>query len=551
MSDYNDDLIGKTLGQFEIIEEIGRGGMATVYRARQLSMNRSVAVKILPRHLLHDPGFYERFEREVEVITQLEHPHILPIYEYGQADERPYIAMRYLGGGSLEQRIKRGLPALDEIERPMQQIAQALDHAHQLGIIHRDLKPGNIMLDEHGNAYLSDFGIARVLGSNLTGSMIVGTPAYMSPEQANGLPIDGRSDIYALGVVLFELLTGSEPYQAETPMAVLLKHINEPMPPVSNYRNDIPEAVENVIAKATAKDPDERYPSASAMIEDFGNALRGKATQAVATRAAMAAADAARATPAQGIPAPVMSESSTGIPAPTMQTYPERGRPGWVLPALLVLLIAVIGGSAWVLISVTLNSGPGLPLEPTPFPRASTISQPEYSITIPDEWIPPALLIDQTATYADHNDVLHLWEANLTPGGGAGSGEGVGGELRERLGINGPQAVVRLGLVRRATENDAAFNTAVTRYDARHYQGLNMDLIAEDASAEDGTLRRSYRFHGDEGRAPGQIDVFYMRRAPYLAVLEFYTADITGNELVSTLQLILDSLRIKAVAGPA
>lgn len=184
-----DDLIGKILGQFEIGEEIGRGGMATVYKARQRSMNRTVAIKVLPRQMLHDPGFYERFEREVDVISHLEHPHILPIYDYGQEEGLPYIAMRYLGGGSLEQRIRRGTVRIEDIEKPLRQVAQALDYAHQQGIIHRDLKPGNIMLDENGNAYLTDFGIARVLGSDLTGSMIIGTPAYMSPEQANGLPV--------------------------------------------------------------------------------------------------------------------------------------------------------------------------------------------------------------------------------------------------------------------------------------------------------------------------------------------------------------------------
>ena len=257
-----DDLIGKVLGQYQIEQEVGRGGMATVYRARQQSMNRTVAVKVLPRNLLHDPTFYERFEREVDVIAHLEHPHILPIYDYGQAEGVPYIIMRFLGGGSLEQQIRRGLPDLNDLQKPMRQIAQALDYAHQQGIIHRDLKPGNIMLDEAGNAYLSDFGIARVLGSDLTGSMIIGTPAYMSPEQANGLAIDARSDIYALGIVMFELITGKEPYQAETPMAVLLKHINEPVPPIRSFREDVPEAVELVINKATAKDPDNRFSSA-------------------------------------------------------------------------------------------------------------------------------------------------------------------------------------------------------------------------------------------------------------------------------------------------
>ena len=261
--------------QYTILEEIGRGGMATVYSAMQHSVNRKITLKVLPPHFLHDPGFLERFEREVEVISHLEHPHILPIYDYGESDGIPFIAMRYLGGGNMAQLVRRGVPSLQDIVKPFQQVAEALDYAHHQGIIHRDLKPSNVMLDEFGNAYLTDFGIARVMGSNLTGSAIIGTPAYMSPEQASGVSLDARSDIYSLGIVLFELITGREPYQAETPMSMLLKHINEPIPPISDFRSNVPETVQQVLDKATAKDPDERYDSAIALAEDFRRALQG------------------------------------------------------------------------------------------------------------------------------------------------------------------------------------------------------------------------------------------------------------------------------------
>ena len=274
-----DDMIGKNLAHFTILEEIGRGGMATVYSAMQKSMSRKVAVKILPRHFMHSPDFIERFEREVDVISKLEHPHILPIYDYGEADGVPFIAMRYLGGGSMAQMVRRGIPQLEELVKPFQQVAEALDYAHQQGIIHRDLKPGNIMLDEYGNAYLSDFGIARVMDSNLTGSAIIGTPAYMSPEQAHGVHIDARSDIYSLGIVLFELITGREPYQAETPMSLLMMHINEPIPPIAEFRDGVPPIVQDVINTATAKNPDDRYASASELANAFEEALRGIRTR--------------------------------------------------------------------------------------------------------------------------------------------------------------------------------------------------------------------------------------------------------------------------------
>ncbi|MDX2075376.1 MAG: serine/threonine-protein kinase [bacterium] len=272
-----DELIGKTLGQYVVIEEIGRGGMATVYRAQQPSVNRVVALKVLPRTFLHDPGFFERFTREAAIISQLEHPHILPVHDYGQVNGIPYIVMRYLGGGSLEGRIRKNLPNLAELERPLRQICQALDYAHQQGIIHRDLKPGNILFDQDGNAYLSDFGIARVLGSDLTGSAIIGTPAYMSPEQARSQPIDSRSDVYSLGIVVFEWVTGKMPFRADTPIGLLLKQIEEPVPPVRTFRADISPQIEAVIMRACAKNPSERFTSAGEFFMAFSQAIKGGA----------------------------------------------------------------------------------------------------------------------------------------------------------------------------------------------------------------------------------------------------------------------------------
>ncbi|MCU0498152.1 MAG: protein kinase [Anaerolineae bacterium] len=515
MATQKDDLIGKVLGQFEIIEEIGRGGMATVYRARQLSMmNRVVAVKVLPRHLLHDPSFYERFEREVEVISHLEHPHIVPIYEYGQDEGVPYIAMRYLGGGSLEQQIRRRLPGLNEIERPLRQIAQALDYAHQQGIIHRDLKPGNIMLDESGNAYLSDFGIARVLGSNLTGSMIVGTPAYMSPEQANGLPIDGRSDIYALGVVLFEMLTGREPYQAETPMAILLKHINEPMPPISTYRSDVPMSVEYVLAISTSKDPDDRYTSASSMVEAFATALREPdapppANLKLPTKTAPMSAPIPKAT--TPITAPMPSETAV--------LAPSSGRNWTAIAVVSILLLLFIGGITLIVTQLNVDTGSDVIARPTAFPNSSVVEQPNYSITIPNAWIPPTVFND----YSDSDRMIHAWEA--TDG----------------------TAFVTFALV--GADNlstEAGFRAAINAYDQRYVQPQSEYLtLIDEATAPNGTLRRSYRVNAAAPfNPPGQMDVFYQAQGDQLSILELYTADSTANTLVPTLQLILDSLRV-------
>ena len=269
-----DGLIGKTLGRYEILKEVGRGGMATVYSARQKSINRQVALKILPPYFLHDPNFFERFRREVQVITTLEHPHILPIYDYGKVNDIPFIAMRLLTGGSMREMIQEGgVQQLVAVQRPLNQIAQALDYAHHNNIIHRDLKPGNILMDDSGNAYLSDFGIAHVAGSNITGTGILGTPAYMSPEQVNGQVISNYSDIYSLAIVLFELITGELPYKDKILSAILIKHVTEPLPLIRDFRDDVPPEIDAVLAKAASKKPEDRYDTASEFAQAFSEAL--------------------------------------------------------------------------------------------------------------------------------------------------------------------------------------------------------------------------------------------------------------------------------------
>ena len=252
------------IGRYEIKSELGRGGMATVYRAFDPSFDREVAIKVLPREMMHDPQFRVRFEREIKMVAGLEHPSIVPVYDVGDEDGQPYFVMRYMMGGSLSGLIEKGKLSIQDTARVVERIAQGLAYAHKKGIVHRDLKPDNILFDNNGDPFISDFGIAKLAEStsNLTGSGVIGTPAYMSPEQAQGNEIDGRSDVYGLGVIVFQMLSGHQPYDADTPMGVVVKHITEPVPDILKTTPGLPHEVDDVIKSSMAKDRNKRYPTA-------------------------------------------------------------------------------------------------------------------------------------------------------------------------------------------------------------------------------------------------------------------------------------------------
>jgi serine/threonine protein kinase len=324
----SDPLIGKTLGQFEILEAIGQGGMAMVYRARQPAMNRSVALKVLSSPMTVNPAFLARFKQEAQMIASLEHTHILPVYDLGEQDGWVFIAMRYMSHGTLTARIAQGPIPLKDISKWIEQIGSALDYAHQRGVIHRDVKPSNVLLDAQGNAFLADFGIAKWSESSisLTGSGVIGTPQYMSPEQGQGLKIDGRSDEYSLAVLAYEMIIGRPPFDAETPLAIVLKHITEPLTPPISINPRVPQSVSDVISKALSKDPADRYPTTIA----FAYAL----SAAIASGPIGATAPLPSATPTVAI------RITQHEPAKT----PRPLRPIGVIAMLLALLTLGIGG---------------------------------------------------------------------------------------------------------------------------------------------------------------------------------------------------------------
>src|SRR3990172_4808251 len=292
-----EDLVGKTIGgKYRIVERLGRGGMAEVYKALQTNLERYVAIKLMHPFLADDQGFAARFEREAKSVAALHHPNIVQVYDFAPEADAPYMVMEFIEGATLKTRLeslaRHGQPLpLKAALKIVREVGHALAYAHKRNMIHRDVKPANVMVDASGRVILTDFGIAKILtGPSYTASgATIGTPAYMAPEQGLGQAGDHRSDIYSLGAMLYQLATGELPFDADTPMAVMLKHINEQMPPPRSVNPDLPEGVERIIVKSMAKSPGDRYQSVDEMLADMekvGAAARPAAPTVVASPSA-------------------------------------------------------------------------------------------------------------------------------------------------------------------------------------------------------------------------------------------------------------------------
>jgi serine/threonine-protein kinase len=354
----SDTLIGTLFdGRYTVVRKLGAGGMANVYLAEDQELGRRVAIKILNERHANDEQFVERFRREAKNAAALSHPNIVSIYDRGEAEGTYYIAMEFIDGRSLKELIvSRGPAPLTVSVEYARQILSALRFAHRHGIVHRDIKPHNALVDAEGRVKVTDFGIARAGTSQMTeAGSIVGTAQYLSPEQARGTNVDQRSDVYSLGIVLYELLTGTVPFNGDTPVEIAMKHLSTLPEPPSAKRSEIPRDLDLIVTRALAKDPDDRYQSAEEMDADLERFLRGSAVSAVTEEAAtqimrLPADDQPYAATAATMIAPPSSRRTAVLPPPPPPVYydldePIHRRPMWPWVAVMFfIVVAAVGG---------------------------------------------------------------------------------------------------------------------------------------------------------------------------------------------------------------
>lgn len=332
---------GEQVGPYTIIEQLGRGGMATVFKAYHANLDRYVALKVLHPAFMEDANFLARFEREARVVAKLDHPNIIPVYDFAHQGDTPYLVMKYVEGPTLKARLQQGPLKTEEGLRIIETVGAALSFAHQRGILHRDIKPSNIILAEDGAIYLADFGLARIAASGestLSSDMMVGTPQYISPEQAVGKKeLDEGTDIYSLGVLIYELVVGQVPFIADTPFSIVHDHIYKPLPLPRSVNPNVPEAVERVLLKGLAKERADRFATVAEMVAAFKRAASGEALPdllgAPLSEAAMAGAQTPPPAPLALTPPPA---PAVGAPA-----TPSKKRSRWLWALLLIPLLCL------------------------------------------------------------------------------------------------------------------------------------------------------------------------------------------------------------------
>ncbi len=424
--------VGENVGPYRIVQQLGQGGMATVYKAFHAALDRYVALKALHPAFGQDPNFEARFQREARLVAKLEHPHIVPIYDYAEHEGRPYLVMKYIEGETLKARLQKGPLTSAEILNVVESVGSALSYAHKQGILPRDIKPSNVLIGTDGVLWLADFGLARIAqaaDSTLSSDMIMGTPQYISPEQAMGdKKLDEGTDIYSFGVMLYEMVVGQVPFNADTPFSIIHDHIYSALPMPRAINPNVPEPVERVLLKALAKERADRYPDVAAMVQAFKDAWveAGVPMRGTAITMRPTALKSAAATVAQAASAPT---AATVVAAPAPAAKPpvaKSASPVWFIAGGVVLL-ACIGVAVFIglraLRRAQLNVPPTAsvslltPVQPT----AAPVQPPQAtdtSVAMPLETDVPAVATALAAAQQNSEDpqarlslALAYWDA--------------------------------------------------------------------------------------------------------------------------------------------
>jgi tetratricopeptide (TPR) repeat protein len=388
---------GENVGPYQIIEQLGSGGMATVFKAYHASLDRFVAIKVLHPAFKQDPNFLSRFQREARIVAKLQHPAIVPVYDFNEHNGQPYLVMRFIEGETLKARLSKSDLTLPEVVRVLHPVGEALSYAHSQGVLHRDVKPSNILLTPDGAVFLADFGLARIAQageSTLSQDALVGTPQYISPEQARGdADLDARTDVYSLGVVMYELLVGRVPYQADTPYAVIHDHIYAPLPLPRSIKPGFPESLERVLLKALAKERDDRYGAVSELITAFE-----QAAQAIVSDASTQVADQPVVVPPPIVPAATPPVVSAVAPT-VVTTAPRHSNIGlWI--GLGIVALAVV---ALVVFIVFDRNRPQSPPPQAQAPAQNLPGQPPAQVGQPN---PPPDIAPLQAQFLKANDLI-------------------------------------------------------------------------------------------------------------------------------------------------
>ena len=501
---------GQTIGQYRIVQKIGEGGMGAVYKADQPSIPRAVVIKVLGSGFAEYTDALDRFRRELDMITRLEHPHILPVYDYGEINGNPYIVMRYMTGGSLQDRLQSGGWTRSEGLRLLDQVALALDFAHDRGIIHRDLKPGNVLVDDAGNAYLADFGLAKSISGTqdltATGSTL-GSPAYMSPEQARGEKLTRQSDIYAFAVLVYRVLSGRLPFESDTAWGFITAHLSEEPAPIRRFAPDLPPAVESVLADGLAKDPLARPDRATDLMASLHAGLSGGAAIPASPSTSRSSQAAVSGSAVSG---------SRAVPAP------RRRAPAWRLPAIVAagaVALLVFGGIAAVVLYFGATSL-----------RGDTVT----TYPVGDE--PRALLFDGDSLWVANFFGNSLTKLSVSGCGtsGEGCGENLGtfdvDDLPVALAFDGESLWVASSL----EQTVSAVNPGSGEVGARHLLPHVPSALAWDgqslwsANAIDGSVTQIAR----DGRILADIDVGLAPAAIAFDGTSLWVIDQEGRSLV-------------------